>query len=141
MSRLLSQRRAVFALRKIREFSDQAHNPSHAHKPEKMYTHIHKTPIRILGNGMGQALAFLLSDNEGKSGTHRKESGQLYDWLTEWLCGAADENHPCRVYPETDLIGQLMAGDRRAYLRNQEEALLLFSWLTKFADAYLGKEG
>lgn len=50
-----------------------------------------------------------------------------------------DKDQPCRIYPEGDLITQLMAGDRRAYLRAQEEALLLFDWLTKFADAYLGK--
>lgn len=139
MSRMLSQQRAAFALCKIQGFSDPARNPSKERKPEKMSTHLHKTPIRILSNGLGQALAFLLSDNEGKISTDRKEAGQLYDWLGDWLCGTADENRPSRVYPEGDLIAQLMAGDRRAYLHAQEEVLLLFDWLTKFADAYMGK--
>lgn len=139
MRRMLSQQRAAFALRKVQDFTDTARNPRHERKPDKMSTHLHKTPIRILSNGLGQALAFLLSDNEGESGAKRKESGQLYDWLTEWLCGEADENQPCSVYPAGDLITQLMVGDRRAYLHAQEEALLLFDWLTKFADAYLGK--
>lgn len=139
MRRLLSQQRAAFALRKTQGFSDPARNPSNERKSDKMSTHLHKTPIRILSNGLGQALAFLLADNEGEIGVKRKESGQLYDWLTEWLCGEADEIQPSRVYPEGDLIALLMAGNRRTYLCAQEEALLLFDWLTKFADAYLGK--
>lgn len=137
MSRLLSQQRAAFALQKIQGFSDPPRNRNNEGKQEKMSTHLHKTPIRILSNGLGQALAFLLSDNGSEIGVKRKESGQLYDWLCEWLCGNADENQPCRVYPAGDLIAQLMAGDRRDYLRAQEETLLLFDWLAKFADAYL----
>jgi hypothetical protein len=32
---------------------------------------------------------------------------------------------------------QLVEGDRAKYLRAQEEAVALFTWLKKFADAYL----
>jgi CRISPR/Cas system CMR-associated protein Cmr5 small subunit len=32
---------------------------------------------------------------------------------------------------------QLIEGDRQQYMLAQEEALKLFAWLKKFADAYL----
>jgi CRISPR type III-B/RAMP module-associated protein Cmr5 len=140
MRRLLLQRRAAFALERINAFRDPACNLSKERKPEKMSMHIHKTPIRILNNGLGQALAFLLADNEGKTDTERKESGQLYKWLQDWLCGECTAEWPCRIYQREDLIAELLASDRRDYIRAQEEMLALFDWLAKFADAYLGKE-
>lgn len=128
MSRTMEQKRAAFALRRVQDFRGNA---------EKMATHIHNTPMRILNNGLGQALAFLQADNEGKRGNERKESGRLFDIVQEWLCGAPDEEHPARVYGDgsRNLITSLMEGRREEYMRAQEEALALFAWLRKFADA------
>lgn len=128
MSRTIEQKRAAFALKMVQEFRGDN---------DKMSTHVNKTPIRILNNGLGQALAFLQADNEGKTGRDRKESGKLYDWLQEWLSGATDGDHPCRVYQNgnPNLIGQLMAGSRDDYMRAQEDVLALFTWLKKLASA------
>lgn len=128
MSRRIDQRRAAFALTFVRGY------PGDTAMVDKMSTHIQKTPIRILQNGLGQALAFLLSD--GGEPAH-----DLYDKLQEWLCGDRNESCPCRVYTTgpVDLIKRLVEGDRAAYLRAQEEALLLFNWIKKFSDAYLGQ--
>lgn len=132
MSRTIEQKRAAFALLKVQNFCD-AHQDTKVR--DKMSTHVNKTPIRILSNGLGQALAFLQADNEGKT----KESGKLYGWLQEWLSGAVDGDHPCRVYQndQNNLMGQLMAGSRDEYMRAHEEAIALFTWLKKFADANL----
>lgn len=129
MSRTIEQKRAAFALTFVKNY--------HGDK-DKMSTHIHKTPIRILQNGLGQALAFLLSDAASTGGDAARE---LYNKLQEWLCGDRSDSHPCRVYlgNPTDLIKRLVEGDRASYLRAQEEGLLLFNWLKKFADAYLGQ--
>lgn len=131
MNRTLEQKRAAHALRLVQ-------NPAASKEwRTKMRTHIHKTPVRILNHGLGQALAFLIADNGGKTGEKRQESGLLYDHLGEWLCGPPDEAHPVRIYPAGDLLEHLIAGDQARYFRAQEEALALFAWLRKFADAYL----
>ena len=133
MSRTLEQLRASYAMHFVTDYGgDQS----------KLATHIQKTPIRILQNGLGQALAFLLSDNEGKRGEQRKPSGHLYDQLQGWLCGPDIPGRPCRVYnsQECNLMKQLVEGERASYLQAQEEAIRLFIWLKKFADAYLDKE-
>lgn len=145
MNRTLAQQRASFSLLCIQGFKQAVESlpddDKRKKKLQKMATHISKTPIRIINHGLGQALAFLLSDNEGKHGTERKESGQLYDWLQDWLCGINDNSHGCRVYPNpsSNLIQQLVENDRQYYVRAHEEALALFDWLKKFADAELGK--
>lgn len=127
MSRSLEQNRATYALNFVQPFSGD--------KP-KLQTHIQKTPIRVLQNGLGQALAFLLADSEGKTNT---PSHQLYDHLQDWLCGATSDSRPCRIYSgqQCNLMKQLIEGDRQQYMLAQEEALKLFAWLKKFADAYL----
>lgn len=130
MSHSVEQNRATYALNFVQPFSgDKA----------KLQTHIQKTPIRVLQNGLGQALAFLLADSEGKTNT---PSHQLYDHLQEWLCGATSDGRPCRIYSgqQCNLMKQLIEGDRQQYMLAQEEALKLFTWLKKFADAYLKGE-
>lgn len=136
MNRTLEQHRAVYAMNFVTGY------PEDKDKRAKLFTHIQKTPIRILQNGMGQALAFLLDDNGSEIGPKRKPSGDLYDHLQGWLCGADSEDRPCRVYKgqQCNLMKQLMEGSRAEYLMAQEEALRLFTWLKKFANAYL-KEG
>ena len=129
MSRTLEQQRATYAMNFVTGYSGDE---------PKLATHIQKTPIRILQNGLGQALAFLLSDNEEKTGDKQKPSGCLYDCLQSWLCGPDSPGHPCRVYSgqQCNLMKQLIEGERGPYLQAQEEAILLFAWLKKFADAY-----
>ena len=128
MSRTLEQRRAAFAL----EFIGQQLRTEEKDK-EKLSTHIHKSPSLILQCGLGQALAFLLAD----AGKEPKPSKILYKTLQDWLCGTPDEKHPLRVYSQTELIEALVTGTRSDYFRAQEESLMLFNWLKKFAAAKL----
>lgn len=134
MSRTLEQKRAVYTLGFI-----NAHARDDPSDKTKLATHIQKTPIRILQNGLGQALAFLLADDKSE---HNEPSYKLYLHIQEWLCGPDSPDHPCRVYngQECNLMKQLIEGNRTQYLHVQEEAIRLFSWLKKFADAYLDEE-
>ena len=129
MSRTLEQYRAAFAL----AFIGRQQTLSNEAK-EKLNTHIHKTPSLILQCGLGQALAFLLAE-AGRD--EQKPSKLLYKELQQWLCGAEDEVYPMRVYASTELIDALVNGSRNDYFRAQEETLMLFNWLKKFADAKL----
>jgi len=131
VSQTLEQKRAVYTLGFI-----NAHVKDDPADKAKLATQIQKTPIRILQNGLGQALAFLLADDKGK---HTDPSYKLYLHLQGWLCGADSLDHPCRIYggQQCNLMEQLMEGSRAQYLQAQEEAIRLFAWLKKFADACL----
>jgi len=142
MSRTLEQKRAQCELQFIQSMREN--HPANDVMPtidnkfrEKLNTLIQKAPVQIMQNGLGQMLAFLLADNEGKNGNGREASGILYDHLEEWLCGTIDSTHPCRVYDVNDLIGQLTGGDRRQYIQARQETLSLLSWTKKFAAAWL----
>jgi CRISPR type III-B/RAMP module-associated protein Cmr5 len=126
MSRTLEQRRAAFALAFIETIKEE--------DKEKFSTHIKKTPSLILQCGLGQALAFLLAE-AGRD--EQKPSKLLYKELQQWLCGTRDEVYPMRVYTSTELIHALVNGSRSDYFRAQEETLMLFNWLKKFAAAKL----
>lgn len=142
MSWTLEQKRAQYGLLFIRSIKED--QPINQNMPEidekfreKINTLIQKAPVQIKQNGLGQLLAFLLADNEGKENNERKASGILYHHFENWLCGPADSTHPCRIYNQNDLIGQLTTGDRRQYIRTQQETLSLLNWTKKFATAWL----
>jgi CRISPR-associated protein Cmr5 len=136
MSRTLEQYRAKYALDSIQEVLGFPQNVDKA----KYGATIRKLPAMILNNGLGQALAYLLADDEGK---HSKPSWLLYQDFQEWLSGPPAPTHPSRTYTDgtPNLIEQLMSGDREKYLRAQQEALALLVWMKKFTDAYLPKGG
>jgi len=128
MVKTLEQKRALFAMKAIKNGNAE------------YYRHVRKMPAMILNNGLGQALAFLLADDEGKK---KEPSYLLYQDLSKWLC---ENNHntsklppeqaPCCVYfGKDDLLDALMKGNRFQYLQAQNEALKLLVWLKKFADA------
>jgi CRISPR-associated protein Cmr5 len=135
MSRTLEQHRAKYALGRIQHVQGFTKSDDKA----RYATLVRKLPTMILNNGLGQALAFLLADDEGKD----KPSGGLYKHIEKWLSGPIDPDHPARVYrgDTPSLIDQLINGDRAQYLRAQQEALALLVWMKKFADAYLPKGG
>jgi CRISPR-associated protein Cmr5 len=120
MSNTLEQERAKYALEAINKFEKG--------DKEKYRTLIKKLPAMILNNGLGQALAFLLADDEGKN----KPSGRLYECLQEWI-------NQQGIYTTGNFIDSLMNGDRTKYMHAQHESLKLLTWMTKFADAYLPK--
>ena len=94
-------------------------------------SYVSALPATILQNGLGQALATLLSAAKGKSDDpHQK----LYDQMQGWLC-RGDADAP---YKEGDnLIKAIVEGDEQTYLHAHAEALAYLVWLKKFAVAFL----
>lgn len=131
MSQTLEQKRAKYAIDVIAK----AKKKDKVKSGEDYGRHVRRLPAMILNNGLGQALAFLLADDEGKN---QKASWQLYDDLQSWLC--KQENPRC-IYENDNLIKSLMDNGRSQYLQAQDETLKLLVWMKKFADAYLLKLG
>lgn len=127
-SRTIDQQRADFAYQTMTQYGQ------HGDDAKKFATLVRGLPTMVLQNGLGQALAYLLADAEGK----KSPSQELYQRLQEWLCGATMEGRPERVY-EGKLIEQLMRCSRDDYQRAQQSALGLLAWMRKFADAFLPK--
>ncbi len=127
-TRTLEQRRASYALACVIRYRAGSGDGT-----DRYLTLVRSAPATILQNGLGQTLAYLLADGEGKP------SRQLYQDLQTWLCGSVDDAHPERVYAGPRLIDALLAGSRAEYLRAQQTALALLVWLKRFGDAYLAK--
>jgi CRISPR-associated protein Cmr5 len=125
--RTLEQCRAKFALEKIQQLSQQKD------KAKEAALYIRRLPAMTFGNGLGQALAFLLAKAEGKKDNPARH---VYDIVSDWLIRER------KIYPEngTDLLESMMNNNRDKYMIAQEEAWALLDWLKKFADALLPTE-
>lgn len=98
-------------------------------------SYVRALPANILQNGLGQALATLLSAAKGeRDDLHRK----LYDQMQAWLCNDADD---APYAGKQNLIEAITKGDERDYLRAHAEALAYLVWLKKFAVAFLNEPG
>lgn len=94
-------------------------------------SYVRALPATILQNGLGQALATLLSAAKGKKEyAHR----MLYDQMQAWLC----REHPDAPYAgKPKLMEAITGGSEREYLHAHAEALAYLVWLKKFAVAFL----
>jgi CRISPR-associated protein Cmr5 len=130
----LAQRRAVHALVRI-----ETHRKSGADNYKNYVGYVEAQPATILMNGLGQAVATLLSKAKGKLD---KPHGLLYADLQDWLCGT-DEAAPFRNANGGDdkLMKSILNGGERDYFRAQTEALAYIVWIKKFANAYLERGG
>lgn len=128
----LEQQRAEFALKKIEQLSEQKE------KAKEAALYIRRLPAMTFGNGLGQALAFLLaktkSNDEQALAVH--PAGQVYLIIAEWLV----EKREVYSGKPVDLIKAMMSNNRGRYMIAQEETWALLDWLKKFADAILPDE-
>jgi len=88
---------------------------------------VRKLPAMIQANGLGQTLAFLMTNASKRV---------LYRHLEAWLCQRA----PAPVYPpdagaRPDLMRALSQGDSLTLRRATREAQALAVWLKRFAEA------
>lgn len=90
-------------------------------------------PATILQNGLGQAMATLLSAAKGKENDPHY---RLYQDVQSWLCGG-DKESP---FPkQTDLLEEITSNGQQDYLKAQAEAQAYLIWLKKFAAALLNE--
>jgi CRISPR-associated protein Cmr5 len=128
MNRTLAQRRAAFALERIKERSLKGNYGNYV-------SYVDALPAAIHRNGLGQAVAMELAAVEDPG--HRDLGRDLRDWL----CGS-DEAAPYRDFPNANddkvaLLRAITQNDQARYLRAQSEALALLVWLKKIARALL----
>jgi CRISPR-associated protein Cmr5 len=127
--RNIEQRRAAYALDKIRKVRDLK-GGSQARSAKDYRSYISGFPATILVNGLGQASAAILAQSRGNRESAHK---LIYDHLSGWLCGG----DPQSPYQRGDLIEQIVTNDQAHYLRAQAEALAVLEWLKRFAVALL----
>lgn len=126
MELTIQQQRAKFTLQRIQSLPKRL-------KPEEQKEFISYAsglPAMIHMNGLGQAMAFCKL-----KGKDRKSYGQLYQLVSDWLCQSGQpydgQQHVLEGITQCDMAHYQMA---------QAEALVLMSWVKKFAKAFLAED-
>ena len=119
MTQTMQQKRAAFALNRIREDLKEVDK-------QKYKSHAAALPFMIHANGLGQAAAFYYSKGE-KEREHRRLYRLLSDWLT---------NDQTGLFKTGDLLECITQTDMHTYLAAQAEAMKFMEWVKSFAAAY-----
>ena len=123
----MQQKRAKYALEQVQDAID---NNSINQKEYKAYAA--NLPAMIHMNGLGQAAAFFKS----KGGTH----DELYQLLSNWLCGNVDYASTQPYQSCDDLLEGITTQDMHQYRVAQAEAQALMDWVKKFAKAFMDSD-
>lgn len=123
----LQQRRAQFALGRIRALRDEWENDPKKQKEFNSYASA--MPFMIHANGLGQTAAFYR--RKGLEHTYYR----LYQLLGNWL-SQADQPFA----GTTDLLDGITQSSMEAYLAAQVEAMLFLDWVKKLASAFLARD-
>ena len=91
-----------------------------------------KSPTMIITNGLGQTLAFLKS--KGKNDESKPEE-KLYKDIENWL------DNRIKWTAKGGLIEKVIALPNDKFRHATTETLSFLSWMKRFADAVLPKEG
>lgn len=126
----LDQQRAAHALKRVEELEK-----GDAKIAGKYAGYVKALPAAILSNGLGQALATELS---AKDKAHDKVAEHVASWLFE-APGSPYGLRPNDGHAKA-LLGCIVAGDQRAYVWAQAEAIAYVGWLKKLAVAFLNRE-
>ena len=126
MELTIQQQRAKFTLQRIQSLPKLL-------KPEEQKEFISYAsglPAMIHMNGLGQAMAFCKL-----KGKDRKSYGQLYQLVSDWLCQSG------QTYDgQQHVLEGITQCDMAHYQIAQAEALVLMSWVKKFAKAFLAED-
>ncbi|WP_305908584.1 type III-B CRISPR module-associated protein Cmr5 [Methylomarinum sp. Ch1-1] len=127
MTQTIQQQRAAFALQYIKALPEQLEPDQ-----QKEFTrNACALPAMVHMNGLGQALAFC----RVKGSNDRESYKQLYQLVSDWLC------QPGQPYAgKADALEGITQMDMSHYQLAQAEALVLMSWVKKFAKAFLAED-
>ncbi len=133
-----SQHRAKYALQAIKKVTKELE--SEQQKEFKSY--LQALPAMVQMNGLGQAIAFYRSHFTAtdKSNKGAVAYATLYAILNSWLCASTTEEAPFSIYPEGDLLENIVNGDMQQYRLTHSELQSLLSWLKKMAIALIETE-
>ncbi len=126
MSQTIQQLRAKFALDQVNDLKSQLK----ADEQKEFISYASSLPAMIHMNGLGQAMAFCKV-----KGQERLSYQSLYQLVSTWLCKPAQVYGGC-----SDVLTGITGKDMQHYQLAQAEALLLMSWVKKFAKAFLAEE-
>ncbi|MTI96662.1 MAG: type III-B CRISPR module-associated protein Cmr5 [Firmicutes bacterium] len=127
LERSAEQNRAKFALDQIKKYQETKDSSWQSN----YQSYVKSLPATILMCGLGQAMASLMSKDDGNLASAH---GRLYADMQQWLCGQEG------TFPgQKNLMDALAGSDMDTYLRAQAEALAVLVWLKKFATAFLKK--
>lgn len=137
MAQTIQQKRAKYALEQITSLT--ANNNFTEEQQKKFVSYTNSLPAMIHSNGLGQAMAFhkAKGSNKGLAETDDKKRAYnaLYKIVSDWLCESP------QVYKDyADVLRGITEENMQSYQLAQTEALVLMSWVKKFANAFLEKE-
>lgn len=126
MDMTIQQRRAKFALERIQQLPIKL-------KPKEQTeftSYASGLPAMIHMNGLGQAMAFYKVKSKD-----RESCAQLYQLVSDWL------TQPGQPYAgQKTVLDGITQCHMQHYQLAQAEALVLMSWVKKFAKAFLTDE-
>jgi len=120
--RTLGQLRAEYSLKALAELDNSLR------KDFKSFSA--GLPAMILGNGFGQALAFLLAKGKDRQmDKHLAAFSIIADWLVKRNLIASDS--------KINILRQISTMEQAVYLQCQKETLAMLEWLKRYANASL----
>ena len=126
MELTIQQQRAKFTLQRIQSLPKLLKSE----EQKEFISYASGLPAMIHMNGLGQAMAFCKL-----KGKDRKSYGQLYQLVSDWLCQSGQpydgQQHVLEGITQCDMAHYQIA---------QAEALVLMSWVKKFAKAFLAED-
>lgn len=140
MEQTIQQKRAKFALERVQKFAKQLEDVKLTNddkkrkeeeaKQKEFVSYASGLPAMIHMNGLGQAMAFCKLKSKD-----RDSYGQLYQLVSDWLC---EQGQPYQG--KSDVLTGITQEDSAHYQLAQAEALVLMSWVKKFAKAFLAED-
>jgi len=125
MEQTIQQKRAKFALEQVQALPVKLK----LNEQVEFISYASGLPAMIHMNGLGQAMAFCKLKSK-----ERDSYGQLYQLVSDWLC---QQGQPYQG--KTDVLTGITQEDSAHYQLAQAEALVLMSWVKKFAKAFLAE--
>jgi CRISPR-associated protein Cmr5 len=129
MDLTIQQNRAKFALERIQSLPQILTSDK---EQGEFISYASGLPAMIHMNGLGQAMAFYKSKSKSKES---KSYGQLYQLVSDWLCKEGQPYHG-----KKEVLEGITQCDMAHYQLAQAEALVLMSWVKKFAKAFLAED-
>lgn len=126
MAQTIQQQRAKYALDEISKLPKALK----VDEQKEFISYASGLPAMIHTNGLGQAMAFCKV--KGKDRTAYKK---LYEIISTWLCQAPQIYAGCH-----DILEGITTKEMQSYQLAQAEALVLMSWVKKFAKAFLAED-
>ncbi len=127
MDMTIQQQRAKFALERIQKLPVKLKQKEQT----EFISYASSLPAMIHMNGLGQAMAFCKV-----KGKDRESYAQLYQLVSDWLI---ERGQP--YAGQKSVLDGITQCDMQHYQLAQAEALVLMSWVKKFAKAFLAEEG